>query len=162
MLTSIPFSLYYAEGDILDLIYASAISAAVGFLLRILAPKSSNTELKRKDGYLIVTLGWVSMSFLGSLPYILSGTIPDLASAFFETMSGFSTTGATVLTDIESVPKGILYWRSLTQWIGGMGIIVLAVAILPLLGIGGMQLFVAEAPGISPDKLQPPLKHLVK
>lgn len=162
MLTSIPFSLYYAEGDTLPIIYSGLISAAAGFLLRILSPKSSNTELKRKDGYLIVTLGWVSMSFLGSLPYILSGAIPDLASAFFETMSGFSTTGATVLTDIEAVPKGVLYWRSLTQWIGGMGIIVLAVAILPLLGIGGMQLFVAEAPGISTDKLQPRIKETAK
>ena len=162
MLTSIPFSLYYAEGDTMDLIYSGLISAACGFSLRLLSPKSSNNELKRKDGYLIVSLGWVSMSFLGSLPYILSGAIPDLASAFFETMSGFSTTGATVLTDIESVPKGVLYWRSLTQWIGGMGIIVLAVAILPLLGIGGMQLFVAEAPGISPDKLQPRIKETAK
>lgn len=162
MLTSIPFSLYYAEGDVTALIYAGLISAACGFLFRILAPKSSTNELKRKDGYLIVSLGWVSMSFLGSLPYILSGAIPDLAGAFFETMSGFSTTGATVLTDIEAVPKGVLYWRSLTQWIGGMGIIVLAVAILPLLGVGGMQLFVAEAPGISPDKLQPRIKETAK
>ncbi len=162
MMTSIPFSLYYGEGDIMDIIYSGIISASVGLLLRVLAPKSSNTELKRKDGYLIVALGWISMSFLGSLPYIFSGAIPDLASAFFETMSGFSTTGATVLSDIEAVPKGILYWRSLTQWIGGMGIIVLAVAILPLLGIGGMQLFVAEAPGISPDKLQPRIKETAK
>lgn len=162
MLTAIPFSIYYAEGDLWPILYSGRISAAVGLLLRLVAPKARNTELKRKDGYLVVTFGWVGMSFLGSLPYILSGSIPDLASAFFETMSGFSTTGATVLTDIEAVPKGVLYWRSLTQWIGGMGIIVLAVAILPLLGIGGMQLFVAEAPGISPDKLQPRIKETAK
>ncbi|MFT7031851.1 MAG: trk system potassium uptake protein TrkH, partial [Cyclobacteriaceae bacterium] len=98
----------------------------------------------------------------GALPYILSGAIPNFTDAFFETISGFTTTGATILTDIESVHRGILFWRSLTQWIGGMGIIVLAVAILPILGIGGMQLFVAEAPGISPDKLQPRIKETAK
>lgn len=162
ILTSVPFSLYYREGDLMAILYSAAISVVTGLVLRVLVRKSSSTDLKRKDGYLIVTLGWVSLSFVGSLPYILSGAIPDLASAFFETMSGFSTTGATVLSDIEAVPKGILYWRSLTQWIGGMGIIVLAVAILPLLGIGGMQLFVAEAPGISPDKLQPRIKETAK
>ncbi|MDH5609812.1 MAG: TrkH family potassium uptake protein, partial [Cyclobacteriaceae bacterium] len=115
-----------------------------------------------RDGYLVVTGGWLIMSLFGSIPYMLSGSIPDISNAFFETISGYSTTGATILTDIEAVPKGILFWRSLTQWIGGMGIIVLTVAILPILGIGGMQLFVAEAPGISPDKLQPRIKETAK
>src|SRR5690606_19843348 len=87
-----------------------------------------------------------------------SGTIPAYPDAFFESVSGFTTTGATILTDIEAVPRGIIFWRSLTQWIGGRGIIVLTVAILPILGIGGMQLFVAEAPGVSPDKLKPRIK----
>jgi trk system potassium uptake protein TrkH len=99
------------------------------------------------------------MSFTGSLPYLLSDAIPVYANAFFETISGYTTTGASILTDIESMPKAILFWRSLTQWIGGMGIIVLAVAILPILGIGGMQLFVAESPGISPDKLKPRIRE---
>ena len=99
------------------------------------------------------------MSFFGMLPYLLTGQIPGIANAFFETVSGYTTTGATILDDIESLDHGILYWRSLTQWIGGMGIIVLAVAILPFLGIGGMQLFVAEAPGVSIDKLQPRIKE---
>ncbi len=162
MLTAIPFSIYFDEGDLQTIIYSGLISSAAGLILRIVVPKSKSKELNRKDGYLVVTFGWIFMSFFGSLPYILSGAIPELPNAFFETMSGFSTTGATVLTDIEAVPKGILYWRSLTQWIGGMGIIVLAVAILPLLGIGGMQLFVAEAPGISPDKLQPRIKETAK
>jgi trk system potassium uptake protein TrkH len=99
------------------------------------------------------------MSLTGSLPYVFSGAIPHYTDAFFETISGYTTTGASILTDIESLPKGILFWRSLTQWIGGMGIIVLAVAILPILGIGGMQLFVAEAPGISPDKLKPRIRE---
>ena len=146
------------------IIFAAAVTCVSGALLWWLTRnrEGSNTELAKKDGYLIVTLGWLSMSFFGSLPYIFSGAIPDITNAFFETLSGYSTTGASILTDIESVHKGILFWRSLTQWIGGMGIIVLTVAILPILGIGGMQLFVAEAPGISPDKLQPRIKETAK
>ena len=102
------------------------------------------------------------MSLFGCLPYVISGEIPVFTDAFFETISGYTTTGASILNDIEAVPKGLLLWRSLTQWIGGMGIIVLAVAILPFLGIGGMQLFVAEAPGITPDKLQPRIQETAK
>ena len=162
MLTCLPFSFYYGEGDHVALIGSSVITIGIGGILMFLTRNLHTNEMRKKDGYLIVTLGWLFMSFFGSLPYILSGAIPDITNAFFETLSGFSTTGATVLTDIESVEKGILFWRSLTQWIGGMGIIVLTVAILPLLGIGGMQLFVAEAPGISPDKLQPRIKETAK
>ncbi len=102
------------------------------------------------------------MSLFGCLPFVLSGAIPNMTDAVFETISGYSTTGASILTDIEAQSKGILFWRSMTQWIGGMGIIVLAVAILPILGIGGMQLFVAEAPRISPDKLKPRIKETAK
>jgi trk system potassium uptake protein TrkH len=162
MLLCIPFSLYYGEGDLIALLISSGITAGTGGTMLFLTRKNVNKELRKRDGYLVVTGGWLIMSFFGSLPYIFSGAIPDLTNAFFETLSGFSTTGATILTDIESVHKGILLWRSLTQWIGGMGIIVLTVAILPILGIGGMQLFVAEAPGISPDKLQPRIKETAK
>lgn len=162
MFLCLPFSIYYGEGDLLALSASGTITIVTGFLAFILTKKRQNKELRKKDGYLVVTAGWLSMSFFGTLPYLLSGAIPDLTNAFFETLSGFSTTGATILTDIESVHKGILFWRSLTQWIGGMGIIVLTVAILPILGIGGMQLFVAEAPGISPDKLQPRIKETAK
>jgi len=102
------------------------------------------------------------MSLSGVLPYLFSGAIPDITNAFFETISGYTTTGASILDDIESLPKGILFWRSLTHWIGGMGIIVLAIAILPLLGIGGMQLFAAEAPGPSADKLHPRITDTAK
>ncbi|MFT4834325.1 MAG: trk system potassium uptake protein TrkH [Marinoscillum sp.] len=162
MLFSIPFSLYYQEGDLTSIILSSAITTSSGLLMWFFTKDNLDKELKKRDGYLVVTLGWLIMSFFGSLPYILSGSIPNLTDAFFETISGFSTTGASILTDIESVNKGILFWRSLTQWIGGMGIIVLTVAILPILGIGGMQLFVAEAPGISPDKLQPRITETAK
>jgi trk system potassium uptake protein TrkH len=162
MLTCIPFSLYYGEGDLEALVIASAITSGSGGLMLFLTRNTINKDLRKREGYLVVTGGWLIMSFFGGLPYLISGAIPDLTNAFFETLSGYSTTGATILTDIESVHKGILFWRSLTQWIGGMGIIVLTVAILPILGIGGMQLFVAEAPGISPDKLQPRIKETAK
>lgn len=162
MLTCIPFSLYYQEGDLWAIMGSSVITAIAGFCMWFFSRRNLSKEIKKRDGYIVVTFGWLFMSFFGSVPYILSGAIPNLTDAFFETLSGFSTTGATILTDIESVHKGILFWRSLTQWIGGMGIIVLTVAILPILGIGGMQLFVAEAPGISPDKLQPRIKETAK
>ena len=110
----------------------------------------------------MVTFGWLFFSLFGSLPFLLSGAIPSFTDAFFETMSGFSTTGATILTDIEVLPMGILFWRSLTHWIGGMGIIVLSLAILPFLGVGGMQLFKAEVPGPVADKLTPRITETAK
>ena len=159
MLLCLPFSLYYAE-DITPLGLSGIIAVVVGGSVWYLNRNTENKELRKKDGYLVVIMGWLSMSLFGTLPYILSGSIPFFVDAIFETISGFTTTGATILTDIESVDKGILFWRSLTQWIGGMGIIVLAVAILPLLGIGGMQLFIAEAPGLHPDKMKPRIKDV--
>lgn len=162
MLLCIPISLYFREGGLIPISISGTITILVGGTLWLSTRNFSNKELKKRDGYLIVTLGWLSMSCFGALPYIFSGAIPNFTDAFFETISGYTTTGATILTDIEGVHRGILFWRSLTQWIGGMGIIVLAVAILPILGIGGMQLFVAEAPGISPDKLQPRIKETAK
>ncbi|MEJ2006502.1 MAG: potassium transporter TrkG, partial [Cyclobacteriaceae bacterium] len=161
MLLCLPFSLYFNE-NYLDILIAAGITVFSGGLIWFLTLRGLNTELKKKDGYLVVTLGWLTMSLFGTLPFLISGTIPDFTDAFFETISGFTTTGASILTDIEAAPKGILFWRSLTQWIGGMGIIVLAVAILPILGIGGMQLFVAEAPGITPDKMKPRIKETAK
>ena len=155
ILLCLPVSLYYQEGGVVPLITSAIASASIGALLWWIGRNRSSNHLSKRDGYLIVTLGWLAMSLVGTLPYILSGAIPNFTNAFFETLSGFTTTGASILNDIEVLPKGILFWRSLTQWMGGMGIIVLAVAILPLLGIGGMQLFVAEAPGLKPDKLQP-------
>ncbi len=162
MLSCLVFSFYYGSSDKLALFGAGAITMGIGAAVFLLTSGNTNKELRKRDGYLIVVCGWLFMSFFGTLPYILSGAIPNLTNAFFETLSGYSTTGATILQDIEAVDKGILLWRSLTQWIGGMGIIVLTVAILPILGIGGMQLFIAEAPGVSPDKLQPRIKETAK
>ncbi len=162
MLLCLPVSIYYGDGDWPALLIAGLITLSLGAIAWVLTRKQENGGLKKRDGYLVVTLGWLSLSVFGSLPYIISGEIPDFSSAFFETISGYTTTGASVLNDIESIGKGILMWRSLTQWIGGMGIIVLTVAILPILGIGGMQLFVAEAPGVTPDKLKPRITDTAK
>jgi trk system potassium uptake protein TrkH len=161
MLTAVLVSWYYADGVALQISTAALITLFLGILL-MFTTRGHSKELKKREGYIIVTFGWIIMALSGTLPYILSEAIPDFTNAFFETMSGYTTTGATILTDIEAVPRGILFWRSLTHWLGGMGIIVLAIAILPLLGIGGMQLFAAEAPGPSADKLKPRITDTAK
>lgn len=162
MATSIPFSIYYKDGSLMAIVFASLITLASGFLLRAGTQKHRNDEIKKREGFLIVALGWVFMALFGTLPYILSGSISEYSNAFFETISGLTTTGATILDNIEELPNGILFWRSMTQWIGGMGIIVLTIAVLPLLGVGGMELFVAEAPGPTKDKIHPRIKETAK
>ena len=119
-------------------------------------------KIALKESFILVVLCWVSISFVSALPFYISGAIPNFSEAFFETVSGFSTTGATILTDIEVLPKSMLFWRSLTHWLGGMGIIVLAVAVLPLLGVGGLQLLKAEAPGPTVDKISPRISETAK
>jgi trk system potassium uptake protein TrkH len=161
MFLTVPFSMYYDEPEKWGILSAGIITVIIGILLYFLN-KPKDTIIRKKEGYLIVTLGWLTLSFTGMLPYLLSGAIPGISNAFFETISGYSTTGSSILTDIETMPKGILFWRSATHWIGGMGIIVLTIAILPLLGIGGMQLFMAEAPGPSADKLHPRITDTAK
>jgi len=123
------------------------------FLFLFLIKKTNQKILSTKGSFLLVSLAWITASFFGAMPFYLSGAIPEFTNSFFETASGFTTTGASILNDIESLPKSLLMWRSLTQWLGGMGIVVLTVAILPLLGIGGLQLIKAEAPGPSVDKM---------
>lgn len=151
----------YQDGATLDILLAAIVTMLVG-VMAMFYTREHRKEVKRKEGYVIVTFGWLIMSLSGVLPYIFSGAIPNITNAFFETISGYTTTGASILNDIESLPNGILFWRSLTHWIGGMGIIVLAIAILPLLGIGGMQLFAAEAPGPGGDKLHPRITDTAK
>ncbi len=163
MLTAVPFSLYYQSNDLWALVGSGLGIMFLGAMTWYLTRKSRKQELRKRDGYLIVTLGWVVMSILGAIPYVASGAIPSYTDAFFETVSGFTTTGATILADqIEALPQGLHFWRSMTHWIGGMGIIVLTIAILPLLGIGGMQLYAAEVPGPTPDKLTPRIKETAK
>lgn len=161
MMFSIPVALIYKEKDGLDFFISGLITVLVGAVAFILN-RDAEKNISKRDGYIIVTIGWLLLSFFGSLPFIFTGSIPSYTDAFFETISGFTTTGASVLNDIESLSHGMLFWRSLTQWLGGMGIIVLSLAILPLLGIGGMQLFIAEVPGPTPDKLHPRIKDTAK
>lgn len=161
MLLAALVSIIYQDGVTMELILASILTLFLGGL-SMYYTRDHKKEVKRKEGFIIVTFGWLAMSVTGMLPYLLSGAIPSLTNAFFETISGYTTTGASILEDIEAMPVGILIWRSLTHWIGGMGIIVLAIAILPILGIGGMQLFAAEAPGPGGDKLHPRIADTAK
>jgi len=161
MLVAALVSGLYKDGVTIEITMAAIVTMLVG-LVAMFFTRDHKKEVKPKEGYIIVTFGWLVMSASGMLPYLFTGAIPDITNAFFETISGYTTTGASILNDIESLPKGLLFWRSLTHWIGGMGIIVLAIAILPLLGIGGMQLFAAEAPGPSADKLHPRITDTAK
>lgn len=161
MLIAMLISYIYADGVTIQIALAALITIFTGLGFMFFT-REHEKELGKREGYIVVTFGWIFMSFSGTLPYLFSGAIPDFTNAFFETISGYTTTGASIMDDIESMPYGILFWRSLTHWIGGMGIIVLAIAILPLLGIGGMQLFAAEAPGPSADKLHPRITDTAK
>lgn len=161
MLVAAVVSGIYGDGVTLHISLAAIITMLVG-VVAMFFTRGHKKEVKTREGYIIVTFGWIIMSVSGMLPYLFSGAIPTVTNAFFETMSGYTTTGATIVDNIEGLPEGILFWRSLTHWIGGMGIIVLAIAILPLLGIGGMQLFAAEAPGPTGDKLHPRISDTAK
>ncbi len=149
--------------------YSLAVSSIITaiFALTMLYLTRGDINLSRRDGFGVVTFGWIFAALFGALPYIFSGVIPHPVAAFFETMSGFTTTGASVLPDgnyltLESIPRGILFWRALTHWFGGMGVLVLCVAILPFLGVGGMQLYRAEMPGPSKDRLTPRITTTAK
>ena len=160
--TALPFSYYYGGSDFNSILISGIITLIFGILFRLITKEANEKSIGKREGYVIVTFSWIVMSVFGTLPYIISNSIPSFTDAFFETISGFSTTGASILTDIEAIPKGILFWRSMTHWIGGMGIIVLTVAILPFLGIGGMQLFNAESSGPTKDKLHPRITETAK
>jgi len=161
MLLATLMSFIYDDGATFPIGLAGIVSLVFGGLT-MLATMKPNKEMGKREGYIVVTFGWLIMALSGTMPYLFTDSIPVFTNAFFETISGYTTTGSTILNDIESLPEGILFWRSLTHWIGGMGIIVLAIAILPLLGIGGMQLFAAEAPGPSADKLHPRITDTAK
>lgn len=147
-------SLFYKEDDLQCFLISSVITACISILL-IAMGKGAEKSLNRRSGYIIVSVAWVTFSFLGMLPYYIGGYIPNVSDAFFESMSGFSSTGSTILDNIESMPHGILFWRAMTQWIGGLGIVFFTIAILPIFGVGGIQVFAAEASGPTHDKVHP-------
>lgn len=151
---------WYREGDTNAFLLSTLVTAGLG------AAGYRFTELRRdltiREGYAIVSLTWITVGILGALPYLFSGVIASPMAAIFESVSGFTTTGSTVLVDIEGQPRGILFWRSLTQWLGGMGIILLGIAILPFLGVGGMHLFRAEVPGPTFERLAPRIAQTAK
>ena len=170
MLLPMLVSFIYSEANLSAYLYSMAgclsVSIPVWFFTR------RSRKLTIKDGFALVTFAWIVVAIAGSLPFYLTGAIPNYTDAWFESMSGVTTTGATIIGNvntlpnlengIESLPKGILFWRSFLQWIGGMGIIVFTIAILPLLGVGGVQLFKAEVPGPVADKIKPRVKETAK
>ncbi|OKY73866.1 MAG: potassium transporter [Desulfobulbaceae bacterium DB1] len=160
LLTPIPFSLYYHDGMPRVFLQSALIGAAAGGLnVWLFAPEK---DMGYRDGFAVVVLSWLGLAFLGSLPYYFCGAMPAYVNCFFESMSGFTTTGSTILSTVEVLPPSVLFWRAMTHWMGGMGIIVLSLAILPLLGVGGTQLFQAEMPGPTKDRLAPRIQDTAR
>lgn len=162
MLSAVVVAVLYKGSDVYPLAWSSGIMAASGILLFALGFRANENSAGRREGMLTVTLTWVLFSFFGMLPYYLGGYIPSVADAYFETMSGYTTTGSTILKDIEALPHGILFWRSLTQWQGGIGMIVFTVALMPLFGVGASQLFDAETTSITHERFRPRVTQVAK
>lgn len=160
MLLPLLTALYYREESMKIFLFCMVLTILCGFILQKIL--YTDKKMKAKDGFAIVTYGWILVSLFGMLPYLLSGAIPNVVDAFFETMSGFSTTGATILDDIESLDHGMLMWRSITQWLGGLGILVLFIAILSSADSNGIQIFKAEMPGPMSEKIAPRISDTAK
>ena len=156
MVLCLGIAIIYKEDDILSFILSIFLTVIVAFILRYTG-RTADNNLSRRDAFLVVTLSWTVFSLFGTLPYLIGGYIPDFTNAFFETISGFTTTGATILNDVECLPHGILFWRSFTQWIGGLGIVFFTIAVLPSLVGGSMKVFAAESTGPIKTKLHPRL-----
>jgi trk system potassium uptake protein TrkH len=161
MLISAFVSYLTNDGVLNEMTIVSLLVIFFGWLFMTVSKKNER-KINKRDAYFVVVLGWLVMISSGMLPYVVTDSISSFSNIFFETMSGYTTTGSTIINDIDALPKSIIFWRSMTHWLGGMGIIVLAIAILPLLGIGGMQLFTAEAPGLTGDKIHPRISDTAK
>jgi trk system potassium uptake protein TrkH len=161
MLTPIACSLIYGGTDLMPLLWGLMITLSSGIFL-ILVFSRNRSVMRAREGFVSVTLGWIFAAIFSAIPFYLHGSFGTIIDCVFETMSGFTTTGATILTEIESLPRGLLFWRSMTHWLGGMGIILLTIAILPLLGFSGAQLFKAEVPGPVKDRFSPRIKDTAK
>lgn len=160
MTPALAISLYEGTYDTRAFLLTIIIAGLVGFILS--RKKNHSRQISTRDGLAIVSLGWIFASLVGAMPLYLSGAVPSYIDSFFEIVSGFTTTGATVISDVEALPNGILFWRSFTHWIGGMGILVFTIALLPALGVGGFQIFKAESPGPVAGKIAPRIKDTAK
>ncbi len=150
-------ALIYGEGDFLALIMTAAISAVVGLLLMLFRPREERRLMHAREGFVMVALSWIMISLVGALPFYLNGAIPSYLDAVFETVSGFTTTGASILSNVEAIPHGLLLWRSFTHWIGGMGVLVFMLAVVPMSG-ESIYLLRAESPGPSVSKMVPKMR----
>ncbi len=163
MILPVVVALLYGEGEMISpFLIPIGINVGIFIIIKLLTVNRANRALSVKGGFLFVTLTWFGAAATGALPFFLSRVIPGYTDAYFETISGFTTTGASILSEIQSLPRSILFWRSLTHWLGGMGIVVLTVAIFPLIGTGGFQLVKAEAPGPTVDKVAPRITETAK
>ena len=162
MLTVLPVTYLHRGLYAYSMPFSALITLLTGFILLIATHNHKGEKTTSRDGVFIVCISWLVLSLFGAMPFLLSKSVPNFTDGFFEALSGFTTTGATILPRIESVPKDILFWRSMTQWLGGLIIIVFTIAILPFLSMSGMQLFVSEMNGITYDKLHPRIMHTVK
>ena len=160
LIITLAVALIYKE-DVMPYVWTLVITLTLGIIGRGIG-WGAGKNMGRRDGYLIVSLVWLIFSLIGMIPFILTASVPDVSSAFFEAMSGFTSTGATILDNIDSQPKGILFWRSVTQWIGGIGIIFFTLAILPAFGVGEVKLFAAETTGPLHEKIHPRISVAVK
>ena len=161
MALALGVSLWYNEADS-DIFLLSTVVTLLAGIIGLLVGRRAESRMGEREGYVIVAMVWVVFSAFGLLPYYLSGQVPSFTDAWFESMSGFTTTGATIIPDLEVITHGLLFWRSLTQWIGGMGIIVLSIAILPIFGLNGMQLYAAEVSGLTYEKVSPRIADTAK
>lgn len=154
LLLSAAVSAYYHDDALMSLLLTAGITGFTGILMTVANRKSSKV-ITRRDGYIMVTFSWLAFALFGMLPFCIQGHIPSVTNAFFEAMSGITSTGATILDDIDSMPHGLLFWRSITQWFGGLGIIIFTIALLPFLGVSGLQMFAAEVSGPTHNKVTP-------
>ena len=162
ILLLIPFfvALFYGQGDANAFLYTVLLMIPIALIL--IKIKGKKNEIYAKEGFLTVGLAWIVISFFGALPFVFSGAIPSLVDAFFEASSGFTTTGASILTEIQSLPKGILFWRSFTHWVGGMGFLIFILALMPTFSGNTIHLLKAESPGPTPGKIVPKIKQTAK
>ena len=158
MIVPLLVGLYYHDQSVIPLLKSMGLTVVAGLSLYFIFKSGKAEVISQREGMAIVAVGWTAVGLFGALPFYFTTGFESFVDAAFESVSGFTTTGASILTNIEAVSKGLLFWRSLIQWLGGMGIIVLSVAILPFLGVGGMQLYKAEVPSPVPDKLKPRIR----